>query len=147
MYQHGNPGSAEREVPSAARRSLAADGFAVLGFTDVLNRELSAGATNEADAILAQVTPVLASILTNARIPEFWVETHGEMLAFLRFFDGLTQSEIAERVGVSRPTVIGWRNRYVSSGVRGLEDERRSGRPRTIDRAKILAATLTPPPA
>ncbi len=28
----------------------------------------------------------------------------------------------------------------------GLEDEQRSGRPRTVDRAKILAATLAPPP-
>jgi hypothetical protein len=56
-------------------------------------------------------------------------------------------TEIAERVGVSRPTVIGWRNRYASSGLRGLEDERRSGRPRTVDRAQILAATLTSPPA
>jgi hypothetical protein len=61
--------------------------------------------------------------------------------------DGLSNTEIAERVGVSRPTVIGWRNRYASSGVRGLEDEQRSGRPRTVDRAQILAATLTPPPA
>jgi len=61
--------------------------------------------------------------------------------------DGVSNTEIAGQVGVSRPTVIGWRNRYVSSGVRGLEDERRSGRPRTVDRAKILAATLTPPPA
>ena len=34
-----------------------------------------------------------------------------------------------------------------SSGVKGLEDEQRSGRPRTVDRANILAATLTPPPA
>jgi hypothetical protein len=61
--------------------------------------------------------------------------------------DGISNTEIADRVGVSRPTVIGWRDRYVSSGVRGLEDERRSGRPRTVDRANILAATLTPPPA
>ena len=60
---------------------------------------------------------------------------------------GVSNTEIAETVGVSRPTVIGWRDRYASSGVRGLEDERRSGRPRTVDRAKILAATLTPPPA
>ena len=59
----------------------------------------------------------------------------------------MSNTEIAERVGVSRPTVIGWRDRYVSSGVRGLEDERRSGRPRTVDRAHILAATLSPPPA
>jgi hypothetical protein len=42
--------------------------------------------------------------------------------------DGVSNTEIAERVGVSRPTVIGWRDRYLSSGVRGLEDERRSGR-------------------
>jgi transposase len=61
--------------------------------------------------------------------------------------DGISNTEIADRVGVSRPTVVGWRDRYVSSGVAGLEDERRSGRPRTVDRAKILAATLTPPPA
>ena len=27
---------------------------------------------------------------------------------------GVSNTEIAERVGVSRPTVIGWRNRYVS---------------------------------
>jgi hypothetical protein len=89
MYQHGNPGSAEDEVPRAARRSLAADGFAVIGFTDVLNRELSAGISNPDDAILAQVAPVLQDILTNARIPDFWLETRAEMLAFLRFFDGL----------------------------------------------------------
>jgi hypothetical protein len=61
--------------------------------------------------------------------------------------DGVSNTEIADRVGVSRPTVIGWRDRYASSGVGGLEDEHRSGRPRTVDRAKILAATLTPPPA
>ena len=61
--------------------------------------------------------------------------------------DGISNTEIADRVAVSRPTVIGWRDRYASSGVKGLEDERRSGRPRTVDRANILAATLTPPPA
>jgi hypothetical protein len=61
--------------------------------------------------------------------------------------DGVSNTEIADRVGVSRPTVIGWRDRYARSGVSGLEDERRSGRPRTVDQAKILAATLTPPPA
>jgi transposase len=61
--------------------------------------------------------------------------------------DGVSNTEIAERVGVSRPTVIGWRDRYATSGSRGLVDEQRSGRPRTVDRAEILAATLSPPPA
>jgi transposase len=61
--------------------------------------------------------------------------------------EGVRNAEIAERVGVSRPTVISWRDRYTASGVKGLTDEQRSGRPRTVDRAKILTATLTPPPA
>ena len=40
MYQHGSPGSAEREVPGEARDYLAQAGFAVIGFTDPLNREI-----------------------------------------------------------------------------------------------------------
>jgi len=60
--------------------------------------------------------------------------------------DGVSNTEIADRVGVSRPTVIAWRTRYGQAGVEGLVDEQRSGRPRTLDRSKILAATLAPPP-
>jgi len=60
--------------------------------------------------------------------------------------DGVSNTEIAARVGVARQTVISWRTRYVQSGVKGLGDESRSGRPRTVDRARILAATLAPPP-
>ena len=60
--------------------------------------------------------------------------------------DGVSNTEIAARVGVSRPTVIDWRARYERSGVLGLDDEPRSGRPRTVDHEAIIAATLTPPP-
>jgi transposase/DNA-binding CsgD family transcriptional regulator len=60
--------------------------------------------------------------------------------------DGVSNTAIAELVGVSRPTVIGWRERYQAKGVPGLEDEPRSGRPRSIDHAKVVAATLRPPP-
>ena len=56
------PAAAENEVPSAARRSLATDGFAVIGFTDILNRELSPGITDPDQAILAQMAPVLDGI-------------------------------------------------------------------------------------
>ena len=59
---------------------------------------------------------------------------------------GVSNTEIARRVGVSRQTVISWRARYTESGVEGLADEARSGRPRTVDRARILAATLAAPP-
>jgi transposase len=60
--------------------------------------------------------------------------------------DGEANVAIAERVGVSRPTVIDWRNRYAADGLAGLEDDPRSGRPRTIDHAGIVAVTLAPPP-
>jgi transposase len=60
--------------------------------------------------------------------------------------DGESNTAIADKVGVSRPTVIGWRDRYQAKGMAGLEDEPRSGRPRHIDRAKVIAVTLAPPP-
>jgi transposase len=60
--------------------------------------------------------------------------------------DGVSNTEIAELVGVSRPTVIAWRARYERSGISGLADEARSGRPRTIDHREIVSATLRPPP-
>jgi hypothetical protein len=60
--------------------------------------------------------------------------------------DGLTNVEIGVRVGVSRPTVTSWRARYERSGISGLSDEARSGRPRTIDHRRIVAATLKAPP-
>jgi Homeodomain-like domain len=61
------------------------------------------------------------------------------------------RTNIARRVRIGRchfvcPTVIGWRERYAASGLAGLEDEARSGRPRTVDHRQIVAATLTPPP-
>ena len=60
--------------------------------------------------------------------------------------DGEGTSAIARRLGVSRPTVILWRDRYVEAGVDGLHDAPRSGRPKTIDDSDIIAATLEPPP-
>jgi transposase-like protein len=64
--------------------------------------------------------------------------------------EGVANSEIAERLGVSRPTVIAWRKRYAREGLTGkLADRPRRGRPQTVRRdrhAEILATTLTPPP-
>jgi len=42
--------------------------------------------------------------------------------------------------------VIDWRTRYERSGMTGLDDEPRSGRPRQVDHDAIITATLTPPP-
>ncbi len=60
--------------------------------------------------------------------------------------EGSGTSEAARRLGVSRPTVIKWRDRFARHGLAGLDDEPRSGRPKTIDDAAIIAATLDPPP-
>ncbi|MDQ2850787.1 MAG: IS630 family transposase [Actinomycetota bacterium] len=60
--------------------------------------------------------------------------------------DGESNTAIAAKVGVSRPTVIGWRDRYAAQGIAGLDDDPRSGRPRTIDHRDIVAETLKPPP-
>jgi LuxR family transcriptional regulator, maltose regulon positive regulatory protein len=43
--------------------------------------------------------------------------------------DGFSTQEIADRVGVSRPTVNLWRSRYAQSGLSGLTDRDRPGRP------------------
>ena len=61
--------------------------------------------------------------------------------------DGMLNAEIADRVGVSRPTVNRWRARYAKLGVNGLADDARPGRPRSVDQREIVAATLVPPPA
>jgi transposase len=55
-------------------------------------------------------------------------------------------SEIARQLGVSRPTVITWRERYLAGGIDALSDAPRSGRPKSVDDAQIVARTLEPPP-
>ena len=65
----------------------------------------------------------------------------------LAIADGAGTSAAARLVGVSRPTAIKWRDRFAAHGLAGLSDQPRSGRPKTIDDAQIIAATLDPPPA
>ena len=55
--------------------------------------------------------------------------------------DGMPNAEIARTVGVSRPTVIGWRVRYQAAGS-PLDDQPRSGRPAEIDEIRVVVATL-----
>ncbi|WLP93092.1 IS630 family transposase [Gordonia sp. NB41Y] len=59
---------------------------------------------------------------------------------------GLANTRIAERVGTTVVTVLKWRKRYLQHGIAGLGDAARSGRPRTLDHADVVAATLRPPP-
>ncbi|GCB53298.1 mobile element protein [Streptomyces sp. NL15-2K] len=83
-------------------------------------------------AWLASV-PVAAELATRARI-------------VLLAADGLSNSEIARRLGVSRQTVVTWRGRYRSSGTAGLRDRPRSGRPAAVDEVRVVVRTLQGPP-
>jgi len=60
--------------------------------------------------------------------------------------EGVSNAEIGRRVGVSRPTVLTWRARYEQSGIAGLGDLDRSGRPPVIDDLAVVVATLAAPP-
>jgi transposase len=60
--------------------------------------------------------------------------------------DGEGTSDIAHRLGLSRPTVIKWRERYVAGGLDALTDQTRVGRPKHLDEGAIITATLDTPP-
>ncbi len=110
FHQHGNPGSQE-EVVSNARRFLAGGGFAVAGFTDILNREVappqrSDGSfkTNE-ERIEEQTLAIFLNLLLNLTLPDYWMETTGEQLAFLRFLqsDALADLDVVPPGGDGVP--------------------------------------------
>jgi hypothetical protein len=85
MYQHGNPGSAESEVPGSAA-FLAPEGFAVAGFTDPLNRFFA----NTSD----QTVGIFGVLLATGDVAEFWLQTYGEQLAFLRMLRSLESLDL-----------------------------------------------------
>ena len=60
--------------------------------------------------------------------------------------DGLSNEAIAARLGVRGVTVGRWRRRFSVERIDGLRDERRPGRPRVIDDAKVreVVAALLP---
>ena len=84
MYQHGNPGSARKEVVDQARDSLAAAGFAVIGFTDRINREGSLPDTPADERARWQVIHLLLRLIGTSRFPNDFVLTVSEQFAFLR---------------------------------------------------------------
>jgi transposase len=60
----------------------------------------------------------------------------------LRAAEGLNNSEIADAVGVTRPTVRTWRERFAKHRLDGLSDEPRCGAPRQIGDDKIEAIVV-----
>jgi hypothetical protein len=91
MYQHGNPGSAREELVDVARDSLAAAGFAVIGFTDVINREVSPPGRPVDERALWQMIHVLLRVMGTSRFPDDFVLTVSEQFAFLRAIQSLAE--------------------------------------------------------
>jgi transposase len=62
---------------------------------------------------------------------------------------GKSSYELAEELGLSRPTIQRWLDRYEAEGLQGLEDRPRSGRPRTVTpdvEAEVVEKTLKEDP-
>jgi transposase len=57
--------------------------------------------------------------------------------------DGAANGEIAEQLGISRPTVTKWRNRFAERRLDGLLDEPRPGRPRTVSDEQVERIVVT----
>jgi putative transposase len=53
--------------------------------------------------------------------------------------DGVKNIDIAQEVGLTRLSVSKWRSRFIEQGIRGLHDELRPGRPRSIEDENIAA--------
>src|SRR3712207_1404975 len=63
--------------------------------------------------------------------------------------EGVPGQQIATIVGCAEPTVVTWRRRYAESGLAGLEDLPRPGKPSPLPeqlRDRVLELTLTEPP-
>lgn len=57
--------------------------------------------------------------------------------------DGLTNSQVADRLGTSRQTVGKWRKRFRTQGLMGLYDEIRPGKPRSIEEEQVMSVLRT----
>ncbi|MBW2445170.1 MAG: hypothetical protein JRG83_04510 [Deltaproteobacteria bacterium] len=84
MYQHGNPGSSNEVVGAGGR--VAGAGFAVIGFTDFLNDTF-------ADTV-EQGLAIFGVILINREMPEYYTETYGNQLAFLKLIESLSTLDL-----------------------------------------------------
>ncbi|OGU31322.1 MAG: transposase [Ignavibacteria bacterium GWA2_55_11] len=51
--------------------------------------------------------------------------------------DGVSNTDIARRLRLSKPTVGIWRQRYIDRGLEGLHEELKPGRPRTISDEQV----------
>jgi hypothetical protein len=90
MYQHGQPGSSEKEVPQIAREGFAKAGFAVIGFTDFANRVVIPDGN-----LVTLNTNALITLLGSKNLPDYLsLLTHAEQLSFVRMLSTLDSIDV-----------------------------------------------------
>ena len=91
MYQHGSGGDPASEVPAIAAQEFAANGIAVIGFQDVLNRDVcpTSGGGPIVLVGVCQASATLSALVFGGQMPDFFMQTYGEQLAFVRMIDDL----------------------------------------------------------
>jgi hypothetical protein len=92
MYQHGNPGSPAGEVPYS---DIAEAGFATFGTLDSLNREI--GGTDQ------QNSTIFGVLQFTGQIADFWTQTRGEQLAFLRLIQSVGEADSVDDLPPGAP--------------------------------------------
>jgi hypothetical protein len=91
MYQHGSPGNAEFEIQILSDRYLSEAGYAVIGFTNIANREFIKGAASPAPFINA----VFATLTNIKRLPDYVsLLDIADQLAFLRMLPEVAATDI-----------------------------------------------------
>ena len=97
-------------------------------------------------SVTAQDRMQLESIARSQSLPAA-LSRRAQMI--LRLADGETNSAVARRYRVSRPTVSLWRKRYADQGIAGLHNALKSGRPRSTGEdqiAQLINTALTRKP-
>lgn len=84
MYQHGSPGNAIEMLTTADH--LTAAGFAVVGFDDALTRAYADPAQLMAG--------IFGGLLFGGHVPDYWAQTYGEQMAFLRALETLAGMDL-----------------------------------------------------
>src|SRR5246127_879589 len=89
----------------------------------------------------------LAAIVADRNRPRQHVERAGIVLASA---DRHSAQQVAQRIGVSRPTVWRWQQRFAESGIEGLlrDKTRKPGKAPIVAEttARVVALTCTEPP-
>ena len=79
--------------------------------------------------------------LTNSRTVEVRIAERAKIIIMAH--EGLTDTAISDELGISLPTVGKWRRRYIESGIEGLSDLPRSGKPPVYDPVETRNAILS----